>query len=199
LGDIDWNGRFPTVQHNLVRGPITSPKSHQPRRVDLTPQLVIATDVAPRPADALVQKRPADAGLGVPSLTGTPLEHCNLRHTFGRLLKHAGLRQIRIHDLRHTYASLLLQAGAPITYVSHQLGHRDASITLREYAHWLPDGPNGRRIVSTHCTPMQPPRNQIAILAIRESAERLAGEEVLVGRGLAGVPTRMPKSVIATR
>jgi integrase len=36
------------------------------------------------------------------------------------------------------YATLLLQAGAPITFVS-QLGHRDASITLRLYAHWLPD------------------------------------------------------------
>ena len=33
----------------------------------------------------------------------------------------------------------MLQAGAPITYVSQQLGHLDASITLRVYAHWLPD------------------------------------------------------------
>src|SRR3981081_2949388 len=41
--------------------------------------------------------------------------------------------------MRHTFASLLLQDGAPITYVSRQLGHRDASITLRVYAHWLPD------------------------------------------------------------
>ena len=37
--------------------------------------------------------------------------------------------------MRHTFASLLLQDGAPITYVSKQLGHRDASITLRVYAH----------------------------------------------------------------
>jgi len=41
--------------------------------------------------------------------------------------------------MRHTFASLLLQEGAPIMYVSQQLGHRDASITLRVYAHWLPD------------------------------------------------------------
>jgi integrase len=47
--------------------------------------------------------------------------------------------QICIHDLRHTYSTLLLQAGAPITHVSQQPGHRDASITLRVYAHWLPD------------------------------------------------------------
>jgi len=44
--------------------------------------------------------------------------------------------------MRHTFASLLLQEGAPITYVSQQLEHRDPSITLRVYAHWLPDGSN---------------------------------------------------------
>jgi hypothetical protein len=41
--------------------------------------------------------------------------------------------------MRHTFASLLLQDGVPITYVSRQLGHKDSSITLRVYAHWLPD------------------------------------------------------------
>jgi hypothetical protein len=73
-----------------------------------------------------------------PSLTGTPAEERNVRHVFKRVLEKAGLRHIRIHDLRHRYATLLLQAGAPITYVSAQLGHRDASITLRVYAHYLP-------------------------------------------------------------
>jgi site-specific recombinase XerD len=55
------------------------------------------------------------------------------------MLEKAELRQTRIHDLRHTYATHLLQAGAPITYVSQQLGHADPSITLRIYAHYLPD------------------------------------------------------------
>ena len=48
--------------------------------------------------------------------------------------------------MRHTFASLLLQDGAPITYVSRQLGHKDASITLRVYAHWLPD-PTSEKLV----------------------------------------------------
>jgi integrase len=73
------------------------------------------------------------------SLEGTALEERNVRHVFTRILEKAELRQIRIHDLRHTYATLLLQAGAPITYVSQQMGHHDASITLRVYAHYLPD------------------------------------------------------------
>ena len=41
--------------------------------------------------------------------------------------------------MRHTFASLLLQSGEPVTYVSQQLGHKDSAITLRVHAHWLPD------------------------------------------------------------
>jgi hypothetical protein len=46
----------------------------------------------------------------------------------------------------HTFASLLLQNGAPITYVSRQLGHKDPSITLRVYAHWLPSMPHEKLV-----------------------------------------------------
>lgn len=66
-----------------------------------------------------------------PSRTGTAVEGRNVRHVFTRLRAKADLHQRRIHDLRHTFASLLLQAGAPITYVSQQLGRADASITLQ--------------------------------------------------------------------
>jgi integrase len=43
-----------------------------------------------------------------------------------------------VYDLRHTFATLHLAKGHPITYVSAQLGHSSASTTLRWYAHWLP-------------------------------------------------------------
>jgi integrase len=55
-----------------------------------------------------------------------------------RVLDAAALERRGPHQMRHTFASLLLHDGAPITYVSQQLGHRDAAITLRVYAHWLP-------------------------------------------------------------
>lgn len=71
---------------------------------------------------------------------GTPLDESNVRKAFNRILDDAELHRRNPHQMRHTFASLLLQEGAPITYVSRQLGHKDASITLRVYAHWLPDG-----------------------------------------------------------
>jgi integrase len=67
------------------------------------------------------------------------LDESNVRKAFNRLLDAAGLHRRGPHQTRHTFASLLLQEGAPITYVSRQLGHKDAAITLRVYAHWLPD------------------------------------------------------------
>lgn len=62
---------------------------------------------------------------------------------FKRARGKAKLPAFRLYDLRHTYASLLLSAGAPITYVSAQLGHVNPSTTLRYYARWIPN--KGRR------------------------------------------------------
>jgi integrase len=50
----------------------------------------------------------------------------------------AGLRRIRLHDLRHTHATLALQAGVPVTIVSERLGHHSAGFTLKQYAHAVP-------------------------------------------------------------
>jgi integrase len=53
-------------------------------------------------------------------------------------VRRAGLRRIRLHDLRHTHASLALQAGVPVTVVSERLGHHSPAFTVRQYAHALP-------------------------------------------------------------
>ena len=45
---------------------------------------------------------------------------------------------IRLHELRHTHAMLLLQAGTPVKLVSERLGHANAMITLTVYAHVMP-------------------------------------------------------------
>jgi integrase len=55
-----------------------------------------------------------------------------------RILEKAGLRHIRFHDIRHTYASLMLSLGEPIHYVQSQLGHKNASMTLDRYGKFIP-------------------------------------------------------------
>jgi integrase len=57
---------------------------------------------------------------------------------FQQLVKAAQVRRIRFHGLRHTSATLLIEAGVPVTVVSARLGHSKASMTLDRYAHVLP-------------------------------------------------------------
>jgi integrase len=62
------------------------------------------------------------------------------RHVWSPLLEKAAVRAIRIHDARHTYASLMLRRGVPIAYVSRQLGHSSIQITVDLYGHFVPGG-----------------------------------------------------------
>jgi len=74
-----------------------------------------------------------------PDATGSLLDPDNFRHRlFKPLLKAAGLRHIRIHDLRHTYVSLLIAAGKELHYIQQQLGHHSPAFTLSVYGHLLP-------------------------------------------------------------
>ena len=128
------------MQRNLVRGRLTTPKNHQCRQVDLSSQLRGVLRLWRRHESA----KWFEFGLPRPdwvfsSGSGTPFDESNVRKVFNRILDRAGLHRRGPHQMRHTFASLLLQAGGPITYVSRQLGHRDSSITLRVYAHWLPE------------------------------------------------------------
>jgi integrase len=60
-----------------------------------------------------------------------------LRRHFHPAFKKAGLPRIRFHDLRHTYASLLIEQGENIKYIQTQLGHASPSITMDVYAHLM--------------------------------------------------------------
>jgi integrase len=67
------------------------------------------------------------------------LDYYNLKHRhFSKCLQHAGLRQIRFHDKRHTYATLLLMQGESPVYFKEQLGHSSIKVTVDIYSHWIP-------------------------------------------------------------
>jgi integrase len=60
------------------------------------------------------------------------------RRSFNPLLKHAGLPEKRLHDLRHTCATLLLSQGVHPTLLQQHLGHASVAMMLDRYSHWLP-------------------------------------------------------------
>ena len=62
---------------------------------------------------------------------GTVLDPENLYNRyFLPALEHAGLRRFRLHDLRHTFGSLLIQDGASLTYVKERMGHSSIQVTV---------------------------------------------------------------------
>ena len=150
--DVDLEGHRIFIRRALWRGKFVTPKSRRSRRtIDLAPTLRMAlAKLASRFQGSLVFCR-AD---------GRPIDPDNFIHRdWVRVLRRAELRRIRFHDLRHTYASLLIAQGAHPKYIQAQLGHASIQTTLDRYGHLMPDahaaearkldrlvfGENGRR------------------------------------------------------
>jgi integrase len=155
--DVDFNGRFIVVQRNLSRGKISATKNGKSRKVDMSGQLVeVLSDLlSKRRAEVLRREmeKPAEErrdaatvvnevmeGWLFQSPVGTQLDPSNLRKLFNRLLTDAELRRVRFHDLRHSFASLLLQNGESLTYVKEQMGHSSINVTVDIYGHLVPGG-----------------------------------------------------------
>lgn len=68
-----------------------------------------------------------------------PLPSSSIDHLFKRTINETGVPMIRIHDLRHSCASLLISKGVSIVAVSRYLGHTNTQQTLNTYSHMMPD------------------------------------------------------------
>jgi integrase len=69
---------------------------------------------------------------------GEPIHPDSFSQTFNRLVARAGVPRLRLHDLRHTHASLMLKEHVPIKVVSERLGHATPGFTMATYQHVLP-------------------------------------------------------------
>ncbi len=79
-----------------------------------------------------------DSGLVFAKIDGAPIHPESFSQAFERKARSAGVPRIRLHDLRHTHATLLLQAGVPPKVVSERLGHATVAFTMQVYAHVIP-------------------------------------------------------------
>jgi integrase len=119
-----------------VRGSIIigTPKTHASRSV------VLPGFLAPILSEYLA--RVGRSGLVFPDAAGGPLRVTNWnQRTFTPTARSIGLipPKLRVHDMRHTAASLQISSGAGVKVVQQQLGHRSALLTLDRYAHMFPD------------------------------------------------------------
>jgi len=140
-GDIDFHGGFIEVVRSFTRGRYTTPKNGKTRRVDMTPQLAetlkeLRTE---RKREALARGWKELPELIFVETTGAMVNGDLLRRrVFHPALEKAGLRHVRIHDLRHTVASILIQNSESLAYVRDQLGHSSIQITVDIYGHLEP-------------------------------------------------------------
>ena len=139
-GDIDFNNRFIIVRRSRSKSHTSTPKNDKYRNVDMSRQLTecLSKLKIKRKEEYLAK------GEGVPewifiSEIGTPLIEGHWRErVFKKILEKAKMRQIRIHDIRHTYASQLIQDNRSLAYIKDQLGHHSIQVTVDIYGHLVP-------------------------------------------------------------
>lgn len=112
--------------------------SHSRRRVAMTPKLALFLRKYEADRERLYHELGKELTLDdlvFPSIVGKPLDPCVVTHNFTRVAKQAGLKGIRFHDLRHTFASLMLLRGAKPKVISEALGHSSVAFTMDTYSH----------------------------------------------------------------
>jgi integrase len=141
-GDIDWNSRFIKVRRSYKRGHTGPTKNGKERRVDMSNQLMSEMKrlYLVHKEKALSEGKIADENDLVFSQNNKQIEQNDIRRVFNRILRRAGIRHMRVHDIRHTYASLLLSNGYSLMYVKEQMGHHSIQVTVDTYGHLIPNG-----------------------------------------------------------
>jgi integrase len=142
-GDLDFNGRFIEIRRSYSKGHITTPKSRGGRRVDMSGQLaeVLKASLVERKKETLKKEWKEPSEWLFYNTEGGLLDEAHWRkRVHVKILEKAGLMHHRIHDLRHTYATLRLGKGDHIVDVSKQMGRASVKMTLEVYAHWIPGG-----------------------------------------------------------
>lgn len=134
--DCDMVNRVINVRHAVLtlKGGlvITEPKTESSKRAVTLPK--IAYNELQRHLEQLDRKQ----GLIFTTSSGRPVSPRNLIRHFKLALKAVGLPDIRIHDLRHSHASLLLASGVNPKIVQERLGHASVTLTLTTYSHVIP-------------------------------------------------------------
>ncbi len=140
-GDVDFFGKFLVVRRTFSHGRMERTKNDKIHRVDLSTPLLDALRKlrGQRREDWLVKGENQIPDWVFCDRAGNPPDMQNVKNRhFLPCLRKAGLRRIRFHDLRHSFASLLIQNGESLAYVKEQLGHASIRMTVDVYGHLVP-------------------------------------------------------------
>ncbi|GAA2510109.1 site-specific integrase [Pilimelia columellifera] len=146
--DVDFESATVRIRAQLQRDPdsgelvrVDTKTARSRRTLPLPPSVLMALRVhQERQHDERTNADTwADPRLVFCTGLGTPVHPRNDYRSFREILHRTGLRRVRIHDLRHTAATVLLAQGVPARVVMEILGHSQISVTLNTYAHVAPE------------------------------------------------------------
>ncbi|MBQ9460885.1 MAG: site-specific integrase [Clostridia bacterium] len=134
IGDLDFEKNEISVNKTLTRvhseNILNPPKTANSERIVTVPEKIM--NLLSDYVDRLYKPAPGD--FLFPFVTPD-----KLRKSIKQGVKSVGIKRIRIHDLRHSHASWLIENGFPIQVVSERLGHSNTQMTLNVYAHLYPN------------------------------------------------------------
>ncbi|MFP3882941.1 MAG: tyrosine-type recombinase/integrase [Actinomycetota bacterium] len=143
--DVDLEGTRITIRQalNSVNGEVyaSSPKSSRGRTIDLDRRTVEVLRHHLEDQETRGERyvnRDGGKGYVFRARDGSRINPTSLTSTFRWLVDESDLPRIRLHDLRHTHASIAVKAGVPIGVVSERLGHASPEFTLHRYSHVMP-------------------------------------------------------------
>jgi integrase len=137
--DIDFERGRILVNKSCRRGVLSKTKTGKKRYVEMSAHLAeTLKGLYRRRKQEALDRRKRKPFPVIFHRKGKYLSQTTLERTFKRLLKKAGVPKIRVHDIRHTYASLLLSQGVTPVYVKDQMGHDSIRTTVDIYGHWIP-------------------------------------------------------------
>jgi integrase len=129
-GDVDLKNGYIWVRRSYRMGRYTKPKNSKSRKVDMSNQLAEVLT-------GILSQGFKDVKSLVFTRNGQVIEQGHVRRQYKFILKKAGVRYIKPHGLRHTFAAHLLSEGVSPYYVSQQLGHSSISITCDVYGGFI--------------------------------------------------------------
>ena len=140
--DVDFPRRVLIIRRSQRKRRVSLPKNGKVRRVDMSQQLaaVLQRLQSVQEAEAVVAGVPAPERVFSTPAGEVIRDDAFRNNVWKAILRRVGIRYRKPHTLRHTFASMLIEAGEPLTYVQQQLGHHSPAFTLAVYGHPLPRG-----------------------------------------------------------
>lgn len=150
--DVDFERSAIRVEGSFSDGQLTTPKSGHGRVVPMVPEV----------ASILARLSQRDDATGDDDLVfrgehDTYLDGSALRRRFAAASKRAGLREIRFHDLRHTFGTLAVRGAESIVELQHWLGHAEVRTTMR-YTHYQDKQDAAERLAAAFTAPEPAPQ-----------------------------------------